>query len=156
MTRRSRWAMDHQARQRAKGLCSLCPEPLATANHCARHALAALARASAKRRAFGASLRPIRCKACQEVGHSRRTCELRKLAAALPERGRLKPGPKPKISKAEARGRVLRRGNGAVDRREGKRAGAQPGDSSASRATPAFLAWRLEKLRARSSVLEVR
>ncbi len=127
MKTRSELAMEFQARQRAKGLCSFCSSPLFTAYHCAKHAVAALGRARAAR----ASTRVYQCRECGEMGHSQKTCAMRRAAAEQIHREQVAaseavradvPVPAPDVSEVRT---------------------PAPDHSPPA----AFLAWRREKLR---------
>jgi hypothetical protein len=73
-------ARAYQLRNIAKGLCAKCPRPLATANHCDRHA----ADHAKTKRGGRPPLRICRCSTCGEPGHQSRTCERRQLARLRP------------------------------------------------------------------------
>ena len=72
-------ARAYQKRNLAAGLCMKCPQPLATANHCVKHAAD---HARVKRKGQPPK-RICRCSGCGEPGHQLRTCARRKAVAQL-------------------------------------------------------------------------
>jgi hypothetical protein len=76
-------ARDYQKRQRAAGLCTKCPLPLATANHCVKHA----ADHANTQRKGQPPRRVCKCSGCGEPGHQNRTCARRRAVAELAAQG---------------------------------------------------------------------
>lgn len=74
-------ALRYQARNLAKGLCRMCPNPRVTKYYCARHA-AHLSDWERRKKGKTGPARVYRCGACLNPGHTRVSCERRKAVAA--------------------------------------------------------------------------
>lgn len=74
-------ALRYQQRNLAKGLCRMCPEPRVTSYYCAGHA-AHLSDWERRKKGKTGPARVYRCTGCHEPGHTRVSCERRKLVAA--------------------------------------------------------------------------
>lgn len=74
-------ALRYQQRNLANGLCRMCPEPRVTSYYCAGHA-AHLSDWERRKKGKTGPARVYRCTGCHEPGHTRVSCERRKLVAA--------------------------------------------------------------------------